>query len=66
MDIVDLVEMLCDWKAATMRHDGGDIERSIAINAERFGISDQLAGIIKNSVAVLNRACQPIGKTETR
>lgn len=50
MDLVDLVEMLCDWKAATLRHDDGDILKSLDINATRFGISDQLCSIFRNTV----------------
>lgn len=50
MNIFDLVEMLCDWKAATLRHADGNLSRSIEINAERFKMSDQLKNIFKNSV----------------
>lgn len=49
MTLVDIVEMFCDWKAASMRHDDGDFERSLEINKERFGISDQLANIFNNT-----------------
>jgi hypothetical protein len=50
MNLIDLIEMLCDWKAATLRHDNGDIYKSLTINAERFGIPDALAGILKNTI----------------
>ena len=50
MDLLDLLEMLCDWKAASMRHDDGDIMRSIEINKKRFGIRGQLASILTNTV----------------
>lgn len=50
MNLVDLVEMFCDWKAATMRHNDGNIRKSIEINANRFGISPQLVRILENSV----------------
>lgn len=50
MNLADLVEALCDWKAATLRHDDGNILRSIDINAERFGISPQLVMILKNTI----------------
>ena len=49
MDLLDLVEMLCDWKAASERHGNGDIIRSIALNKKRFGMSDQLAKIFANT-----------------
>src|ERR1051325_10482674 len=40
MTLIDLIEMLCDWKAAGLRHNDGDLFRSIKINQERFGYSD--------------------------
>ena len=46
MNLIDLMEMLCDWKAAGMRHNDGDIFKSISINKKRFGISDQLESIL--------------------
>lgn len=49
-DLFDLVEMFMDWKAATERHDDGDIMKSIDINRERFGISEQLCDIFRNTV----------------
>lgn len=49
MTLLDLVEMFCDWKAATERHADGNIERSIKINRERFGLSDQLVAILENT-----------------
>ena len=54
MSLFDLVEMLCDWKAAGERHaDGGDIRRSVAINRERFGISEQLEHVLLNTIEEL-------------
>lgn len=55
MNLVDLIEMLCDWKAATLRHDDGDILKSIEINQKRFGLTDQLVKILNNTVSVLDR-----------
>jgi len=53
MTLVDLVEMLCDWKASTERHDDGDIQKSIEINTGRFGLSEQVKAILKNTVKAL-------------
>ncbi len=50
MDLVDLIEMVCDWKAATLRHNDGDIYKSIELNQKRFGYSDELKQIFKNTV----------------
>lgn len=50
MSLLDVIEMLADWKAASMRHADGNIIDSLKINKDRFGISDQLAEIIENTV----------------
>jgi hypothetical protein len=49
MTLVDLVEMLCDWKAATERHADGDLARSLEIQQERFGLTHQLRSILTNT-----------------
>lgn len=49
MNLVDLVEMFCDWKAATLRHNDGNLLLSIETNIKRFHISPQLASIFKNT-----------------
>jgi hypothetical protein len=49
MSLLDLMEMFCDWKAASERHADGDFARSIEICVQRFGISDQLARILDNT-----------------
>ena len=54
MDLLDVIEMFCDWKAATERHEDGDINKSIEINQKRFKYSDDLKNIFKNTVNVLN------------
>lgn len=48
MDLLDIVEMLCDWRAAGMRHANGDMARSLEINRDRFGIEPQLYAILCN------------------
>lgn len=50
MSLFDIVELFVDWKAATERHEDGDIEKSIEINKKRFNMSDQLCNIFKNTV----------------
>ncbi len=49
MTLLDLIEMFCDWKAATERHADGSLEKSIQINRKRFAMSDQLAEIFENT-----------------
>ena len=48
MNLIDLIEMLCDWKA------DDDIMGSIDINQKRFGYSDELAQIFRNTAEVMN------------
>lgn len=50
MTILDLVEMFCDWCAATERHDDGNIGKSIHINGKRFGYGKTLQKIFCNTV----------------
>jgi hypothetical protein len=50
MDIVDLLEMLVDWAAASKRNLNGNIHRSIEANTQRFNISEQLKQILTNTV----------------
>ena len=54
MNLIDIVEMFCDWKAATMRHDKGNLMKSIDINQKRFGFTDELAAIFRNTIEVLD------------
>lgn len=49
MTLIDLIEMLADWKAAGERHADGDLEKSLSIQRERFGLSDQLVSILRNT-----------------
>jgi hypothetical protein len=49
MNLVDLVEMICDWYAATKRHNDGDMMKSIAMNQERFGYSDDIKALLENT-----------------
>jgi hypothetical protein len=55
MSLVDLLEMLCDWKAATLRHANGDIRRSIEQNQQRFGYSDELKSILLNTLPLIEQ-----------
>ncbi len=53
MSLLDLIEMIVDWKAATERHADGDIEKSITINKGRFGYGDELEAILRRTVVEL-------------
>lgn len=60
MSLLDVIEMLCDWKAATMRHADGDLAKSIEINQSRFGYSDELKSILVNTAKELEMFLQPL------
>ncbi|MGC4191973.1 MAG: DUF5662 family protein [Thermomicrobiales bacterium] len=49
MTLVDLVEMLADWKAASERRPDAEIHEGIRINAERFKLTPQLTNIFLNT-----------------
>ena len=49
MNLIDLCEMIADWKAASERHNTGNLMKSIEINAKRFNIDSQLKQILLNT-----------------
>lgn len=49
MDLLDIVEMFCDWMVACREHGDGDIVHSILENKKRFDYSDELAQILINT-----------------
>jgi hypothetical protein len=49
MSLIQVLEMLADWKAATMRHADGDLGRSLEIQAERFGYGPELKQLLLNT-----------------
>lgn len=54
MSLLDIIEMLVDWKAASERMEGGgDIMRSIELNVERFALNPQMANILINTAREL-------------
>lgn len=55
MNLIDLVEMFCDWKAASERHNDGNIRKSIEINSTRFNMNPQLVKIFENTVDAVEK-----------
>ncbi len=53
MSLLDIIEMVADWKAAIERVKDGSMEQSLPINFQRFGIDPQLAAILENTVREL-------------
>jgi hypothetical protein len=54
MNLIDLVEMLADWKAASERQHNGNLLTSIEVNANRFKMTDQLKQILLNTAKTLD------------
>ena len=54
MNLLDLLEMVLDWVAATQRLAGGDVRQSIEINQARFGYSDDIKRLMINTVEYLH------------
>jgi len=50
MNLVDIIEMIVDWKAASERQPDGNVLNSIDKLKERFKITKQLVNILKNTV----------------
>ena len=50
MNLVDVLEMLMDWLAATERNKNGNIRKSIEHNTGRYGMAPQLAQIMQNTI----------------
>jgi len=52
MNLVDVIELLMDWKAATLNHSNslGDILKSVDILSEKYNISPQLKRIFLNTI----------------
>lgn len=54
MNLIDIIEMFCDWKASTERQKDGNLLKSIDINAQRFGYDDQLKQIFINTAKLFD------------
>jgi len=54
MTLIDIIEMFCDWKASTLRHNDGNLLKSIETNADRFNIDGQLKQIFINTARTLD------------
>ena len=55
MNLIDIMEMLCDWLAATERHGDGDIFKSIELNQIRFHYSDDIKNVFERTAEYLIR-----------
>lgn len=56
MSLIDLLEMVCDWKAAGLRKETGGLENSLKTLQAHHGIEPQLAAILRNTFSILDDA----------
>lgn len=54
MNLIDICEMLADWKAATQRQNDGNLLKSIEYNCSRFQIDSQLKNILLNTAKIMD------------
>ena len=64
MNLVDMIEMFCDWYAATKRHNDGDILKSITLNQIRFGYSDDIKYMFERTARDIFTGYLPVAKKE--
>ena len=50
MSIMDLTEMICDWKAASDNQQNGDIYKGIEISSARFNYDKKMVKVLSNTV----------------
>jgi hypothetical protein len=51
MNLIQVIEMLADWKAATLRHADGSLLRSIIQNGDRFGYGQEFMTLLMNTAS---------------
>ena len=54
MNLIDIMEMICDWKASSERQKDGNLLKSIEQNASRFNYDDQLKQIFINTAKLFD------------
>ena len=55
MNLLDVIQMLCDWKASSERTRNGNLLKSIEVNIKRFNIDEQLGQILINTAKLLEQ-----------
>lgn len=54
MNLLSIIEMLCDWKAASLRNPNQSFVESCVMNCEKYGADKQLTNIILNTAKKLS------------
>lgn len=64
MTLIDLVEMVCDWRAASMRGGYFDWERSLDQAKKNHGIDQQLFEILGNTCKLIDEKCTSVSESQ--
>jgi len=54
MNLIDILEMLCDWKSASTRVSGDSLRKGLPILKNKYNISPQLLKILENTARDFN------------
>jgi len=64
MNLMQIVELFCDWDAASHRNKDGNIYQSLEKNKERFTLSDDLYSIFKTTADILEGKTNEVSETD--
>ena len=53
MNLLDVIEMLCDWVDSSKRNKNGNLRKSIEDNGNRFKMCPQLIQILENTIPII-------------
>jgi hypothetical protein len=53
MNIIDIIEMFCDWKASSERQRSGNLRKTLEQAGQRFNMDPILIRILENSIDIL-------------
>lgn len=56
MNLIDIIEMITDWKASSERNSNGNLLKSIELNAKRFEMDEQLTQILMNTARMMDES----------
>lgn len=59
MNLIDIMEMVADWVAASKRTKDGNVYKSLLTNVKRFSIEPQLAAILQNTLDLMESNNHP-------
>lgn len=53
MNLMSIIEMLCDWKAVSLRDPNQDFSKSCEMNCKKYGMDVQLQSVVINTAKSL-------------